>query len=268
MSDAAFSLVPRRTTDYIHPRGSTARRRLRRNALMESTSSSLLLRLRRPGEQAAWQRFIDLYSPLLYFWACRMGLDVQDAADLVQDVFVALVQKMPQFQYDPGKSFRAWLRTVAENRWRDALRNGPRRRRTPAPKHWRKPSRRTRRPPCGRRNIINTCCPARCRSCGATSRRRPGRRAGAGSRGQIRGDGRGGAGHEDQRRVRRPVARPAAAAAGAGRADGLTVDRSLRERLGQAPLAERAVYFFRVRFCLRVRIPKWRPTPCISLVPF
>ncbi len=41
---------------------------------MESTSSSLLLRLRRPGEEAAWQRFIDLYTPLLYYWACRMGL--------------------------------------------------------------------------------------------------------------------------------------------------------------------------------------------------
>ena len=90
---------------------------------MDSTSSSLLLRLRRPGEQAAWQRFIDLYTPLLYYWACRMGLAGQDAADLVQDVFVTLVQKLPQFQYQPGKgSFRSWLRTVAENRWRDALR--------------------------------------------------------------------------------------------------------------------------------------------------
>jgi RNA polymerase sigma-70 factor (ECF subfamily) len=89
---------------------------------MESTSSSLLLRLHRPGEQEAWRRFIDLYSPLLYFWACRMGLPAQDAADLVQDVFVALVLKLPQFTYDPNRSFRAWLRTVAENSWRSAMR--------------------------------------------------------------------------------------------------------------------------------------------------
>jgi RNA polymerase sigma-70 factor (ECF subfamily) len=89
---------------------------------MDSTSSSLLLQLRRPGEQAAWRRFIDLYTPLLYYWACRMGLPTQDAADLVQDVFVTLVQALPRFRYDPGKSFRSWLRTVAENRWRDALR--------------------------------------------------------------------------------------------------------------------------------------------------
>jgi RNA polymerase sigma-70 factor (ECF subfamily) len=90
--------------------------------MSDSISSSLLLRLCRPGEQGAWRRFIDLYTPLLYYWACRMGLPARDAADLVQDVFVTLVQKLPQFRYDPGKSFRSWLRTVAENCWRDALR--------------------------------------------------------------------------------------------------------------------------------------------------
>jgi RNA polymerase sigma-70 factor (ECF subfamily) len=51
-----------------------------------------------------------------------MGLSRQEATDLVQDVFVTLVEKMPQFHYDRGKRFRSWLRTVAENRWRDALR--------------------------------------------------------------------------------------------------------------------------------------------------
>jgi RNA polymerase sigma-70 factor (ECF subfamily) len=90
--------------------------------MTDSTSSSLLLRLRRPGEQVAWRRFIDLYTPLLFYWACRMGLSAEDAADLVQDVFVTLVSKLPEFRYDRGKSFRSWLRTVAENRWRDALR--------------------------------------------------------------------------------------------------------------------------------------------------
>jgi RNA polymerase sigma-70 factor (ECF subfamily) len=77
---------------------------------MEATSSSLLLPLRQPGEQASWQRFVDLYTPLLSFWACRMGLSGDDAADRVQDVSATLVQKLPQFEYDPGKSFRAWHR--------------------------------------------------------------------------------------------------------------------------------------------------------------
>jgi RNA polymerase sigma factor (sigma-70 family) len=90
--------------------------------MSDPTSSSLLLRLTRPGEEAAWRRFIDLYTPLLFSWASRMGFPDQDAADLVQDVFVVLVQKVPQFRYDPDMSFRSWLRTVAENSWRDALR--------------------------------------------------------------------------------------------------------------------------------------------------
>jgi len=89
---------------------------------MESTSTSLFVRLREPGDQAAWQRFVDLYTPLLYRWACRKGLSNHDAADLVQDVMVTLVQKLPEFEYDPSKSFRSWLRTVTENRRRDLLR--------------------------------------------------------------------------------------------------------------------------------------------------
>jgi RNA polymerase sigma-70 factor (ECF subfamily) len=86
---------------------------------MHTTSISLLERLRQPGEQEAWERFVELYTPLLFHWARHIGLQESDAADLVQDVFTCLVQKMPQFVYDRGKSFRAWLRTVTFNRWRD-----------------------------------------------------------------------------------------------------------------------------------------------------
>jgi RNA polymerase sigma-70 factor (ECF subfamily) len=89
---------------------------------MSKTPASLLERLRQPDNKEAWDRFVDLYTPLLYFWTCRMGLQAQDAADLVQDVFAVLLQKLPEFSYDPGRSFRAWLRTLTINRWRDALR--------------------------------------------------------------------------------------------------------------------------------------------------
>jgi hypothetical protein len=51
---------------------------------MEETPASLLERLRRRGEQAAWAHFVDLYTPLLYYWARRIGLQPHDAADLVQ----------------------------------------------------------------------------------------------------------------------------------------------------------------------------------------
>jgi RNA polymerase sigma-70 factor (ECF subfamily) len=89
---------------------------------MHTTSTSLLARLRQPGEGGAWEEFVDLYTPLLFYWARRMGLKDQDAADLVQDVFALLLRKLPEFEYDEGKSFRAWLRTVTVNKWREGRR--------------------------------------------------------------------------------------------------------------------------------------------------
>jgi RNA polymerase sigma-70 factor (ECF subfamily) len=95
---------------------------------MHTTSVSLLERLRRPGAHADWNRFVDLYTPLLYHWARRTGLQDQDAADLVQDVFTTLVQKLPEFAYDRRGSFRGWLHAVFRNKWHEAGRRpaGPR----------------------------------------------------------------------------------------------------------------------------------------------
>jgi RNA polymerase sigma-70 factor (ECF subfamily) len=89
---------------------------------MDRTPASLLQRLRQPAEQAAWGRFVELFTPLIYYWARRLGLQHQDAADLVQDVFTVLVQKLPGFSYDEHRSFRSWLRTVTVNKWRDHCR--------------------------------------------------------------------------------------------------------------------------------------------------
>jgi RNA polymerase sigma-70 factor (ECF subfamily) len=89
---------------------------------MLTTPPSLLERLRQSPEQATWERFVGLYTPLLYAWARRVGLRAAEAADLIQDVFAVLVEKLPTFQYDPERSFRAWLRTLLMNRWRQHVR--------------------------------------------------------------------------------------------------------------------------------------------------
>src|SRR6266516_4097954 len=89
---------------------------------MDTTSVSLLERLREPAQQEAWGRFVDLYTPLIYYWARRVGSTPEEAADLVQDVLALLVQKLPEFSYDPAKSFRAWLRTVLLNKWHERCR--------------------------------------------------------------------------------------------------------------------------------------------------
>jgi RNA polymerase sigma-70 factor (ECF subfamily) len=86
---------------------------------MNTTSASLLDRLRQPADQAAWERFVRLYTPLLWHWARRLGLPTQDVADLVQDVFALLVRKLPEFRYNPGQRFRGWLWTVTVNKVRE-----------------------------------------------------------------------------------------------------------------------------------------------------
>lgn len=89
---------------------------------MESTSASLLARLKEPQDEQAWQRFVDLYVPVLYAWTYRLGLRGEEAADLIQEILLLLVQQLPLLEYDPQRSFRAWLRTVTLNKWRESRR--------------------------------------------------------------------------------------------------------------------------------------------------
>lgn len=90
---------------------------------MDSTPASLLERVRQPGDQVAWNRFVELYFGPLLGWARALGLQEADAADLVQDVFATLLRVLPTFDLDQHKSFRGWLRTVLTNRWRDGMRH-------------------------------------------------------------------------------------------------------------------------------------------------
>ncbi len=82
---------------------------------VDSTSVSLLRRLREHGAEEDWLRFSRLYAPLVFHWGRHHGLDPNDAADLVQEVMTKLVVKLREFQYDPQLKFRAWLRTVTAN---------------------------------------------------------------------------------------------------------------------------------------------------------
>ena len=86
---------------------------------MQTTPISLLEQLRSPRPDQAWGRFVDLYTPLLYIWAGRLGAIGPDADDLVQDVFTTLVQQLPGFEYDRGARFRGWLWTVCRNKARE-----------------------------------------------------------------------------------------------------------------------------------------------------
>lgn len=85
---------------------------------MDTTPLTLLQRLKGPQSAAAWDRFVSLYSPLLFAWCKRLGLKDEPAADLVQDVLLILVRRLPTFEHDGVHRFRGWLRTVLVNCWR------------------------------------------------------------------------------------------------------------------------------------------------------
>jgi RNA polymerase sigma-70 factor, ECF subfamily len=97
---------------------------------VESTSISLLRRLRQSDAELDWLRFSNLYAPLVFYWGRGQGLDATDAADLVQEVMTKLVVKLREFEYDPKLKFRAWLRTVSVNQARDLQRAATRRKAT------------------------------------------------------------------------------------------------------------------------------------------
>ena len=90
---------------------------------MHTTSISLLERVRKREDPSAWDRFVFLYSPMLFAFARRTGMNDEDATDVVQDVFVVLVRELPQFEYDATRrNFRGWLKTVTVNKCRERQR--------------------------------------------------------------------------------------------------------------------------------------------------
>src|SRR5437660_6727539 len=81
-----------------------------------STSVTLLARLQQaPADQAAWGEFVRRYGPQVYGWCRRWRLQEADAQDVTQQVLLRLADKMRTFAYDPARSFRAWLKTLARH---------------------------------------------------------------------------------------------------------------------------------------------------------
>ncbi len=87
------------------------------------TRASLLARLRQSGTASddAWREFVDLYGRQIYKWCRHWQLQDADAEEVTQQVMLRLVSKMKDFVYDPGRSFRAWLKTVAHHAWHDLV---------------------------------------------------------------------------------------------------------------------------------------------------
>jgi RNA polymerase sigma-70 factor (ECF subfamily) len=67
-------------------------------------------------DNPAWREFFALYDPLVRAYCSVYRLDSASLDELCQRVWVDLARRMPSYQYDPGGSFRGWLRRLCHHR--------------------------------------------------------------------------------------------------------------------------------------------------------
>lgn len=80
---------------------------------MQESDLQLVLACRR-GDQLAWERLIRRYQRLIYAIPLRAGLDEDHAAEIFQDVFTTLFQKLNDIEH-PEK-LQAWLVTTTRRK--------------------------------------------------------------------------------------------------------------------------------------------------------
>jgi RNA polymerase sigma factor (sigma-70 family) len=74
-----------------------------------------------PADDAAWHQFAQRYGPKILRWCFARGLQDADAEDICQSVLTTLTVRLRSFEYDPSRSFRGFLRKVANDALSDAF---------------------------------------------------------------------------------------------------------------------------------------------------
>jgi RNA polymerase sigma factor (sigma-70 family) len=86
------------------------------------TRPSLLLRVRDAADAAAWEQFVEIYTPLIFGFCRSRGLQEADAADVAQEVMRAVSRSIGRFDYNPEQgTFRSWLFTVTRNKFNNFI---------------------------------------------------------------------------------------------------------------------------------------------------
>jgi RNA polymerase sigma factor (sigma-70 family) len=81
------------------------------------TNEHLLRRMRDPGEHTAWKDFYDLYWRVILSYARSRGLGDREAAEVLQETMLVLMQAMPTFEYDPSRGrFRSFLLNIVHRK--------------------------------------------------------------------------------------------------------------------------------------------------------
>lgn len=87
-----------------------------------TTSPTLLRRAADWRDTPAWGELFERYDPLLRRWSRGYLLDDAQVAEVCQRIWVELADRLVSFRYDPGRSFRGWLRDLCRCRSIDFLR--------------------------------------------------------------------------------------------------------------------------------------------------
>jgi RNA polymerase sigma factor (sigma-70 family) len=87
-----------------------------------TTSPLLLKRVADWADHRAWGDFFEVYDPLIRSWCGGYRLDDGLLEDLCQQVWIELADRMRTYRYDPGRTFRGWLRQFCHCRAVDLLR--------------------------------------------------------------------------------------------------------------------------------------------------
>ena len=87
-----------------------------------TTNPTLLNRLCDWRDHEAWVDFVARYDPVIRLSCRGYRLSAELVDELSQRVWIDLARRMRTFQYDPGKTFRGWLRRLCQSRAIDLLR--------------------------------------------------------------------------------------------------------------------------------------------------
>jgi RNA polymerase sigma-70 factor, ECF subfamily len=89
---------------------------------VDTTSKSLLQRIRE-GNQVAWRQLVAIYGPIVAYWIKQGKLQSDDAKDVSQEVFVAIMRSIDRFERSEGASkFRSWLKVITKSKINDHYR--------------------------------------------------------------------------------------------------------------------------------------------------
>ena len=87
------------------------------------TRVTLLDTIKSDGGNESWRVLNELYAPLVRNWLRRTGVRLDDEDDLIQEVFLLVMNKIKSFEHSERTgSFRSWLKQVTINCFRNHVR--------------------------------------------------------------------------------------------------------------------------------------------------